>query len=197
MASSPSQALHLKCIIGLMKPLVVILLLAISVQAQSLADAARKERERQAKLRPTRILTAEGVAPTAPAGAAGKAGEAKADEGKPGVTKPEEAKTAASTSKDTSKPQAPPSVDPNKTWNDDVEKLRAKVRDLQDQETALQLQQNDLTNQVFAPVTEPAAHDRAQAQLGENQQKLAAVRAELDQTRKTLDAMLLQGPPKK
>src|SRR2546425_971218 len=42
---SPSQARHLKCIIALMKPLLVVLLVAVSVQAQSLADIARKERE--------------------------------------------------------------------------------------------------------------------------------------------------------
>src|SRR5436189_6008562 len=46
-STSSSQARHLKCIIGVMKPLIVVLLLAISVQAQTpLVDAARKERER-------------------------------------------------------------------------------------------------------------------------------------------------------
>ncbi len=195
-ATSPSQARHLKCIIGLMKPLVVLLLLAISVQAQSLADAARMERARRANLKSVFVLKAEGA--PAPVPAAVAAGDAKAGEGKAGDTKPENAKAGSTaTSKDLPKPQAPPPVDANKIWNDEVEKLRAKVRDLQDQETALQLQQNELTNQVFAPITEPAAHDRAQAQLGENQTKLAAVRADLDQAKKILDATLLQGPPKK
>src|SRR2546421_12981109 len=60
-ASSPSQALHLKCIIDVMRPLVVILLLAESVQSQSLADAARKERERRVNLKPVLVVTGVGT----------------------------------------------------------------------------------------------------------------------------------------
>ena len=66
-AMSPSQARHWKCIIPPMKPLIVMLMIAASVHAQSLADAARKERERQAKLRPTRVITStEAVKPEEP-----------------------------------------------------------------------------------------------------------------------------------
>src|SRR2546421_7841327 len=51
--SSPSHARHLKCIIGAMRAFLVIVFAAISLQAQSLADFARQERERQAHLKPT------------------------------------------------------------------------------------------------------------------------------------------------
>ena len=59
-----------------------------------------------------------------------------------------------------------------------------------------QLQVNQLTNQFFAPVADQNSKDQAQARLGEAQNRLTAVQAELDQTKKTLDAMQLQGPPK-
>src|SRR5207237_8454167 len=84
-ATSCSQALRLKCIIGVMRAFIVILLVAISVNAQSLADAARKERERRAHLKPAEVIKAEGNTTTAPAAAAG-ATTPKGEEGK----KPEE-----------------------------------------------------------------------------------------------------------
>jgi outer membrane protein TolC len=75
-------------------------------------------------------------------------------------------------------------------------KLRVKVQELQDQERALQLQVNQLTSQFLAPVSDQTSRDQAQARIGETQNRLTAVRAELDQAKKTLDAMQLQGPPK-
>src|SRR5438552_14551471 len=56
-ARSPSQARHLKWTIGVMKAFVVMLLIAASLEAQSIADVARRERERQARLRPTQVIT--------------------------------------------------------------------------------------------------------------------------------------------
>src|SRR5262245_63107865 len=58
-ATTPSQRRHLKVTVGVMKPLLVMLLLAASVQAQSLVDAARKEKERQSKLQSTRVLVVD------------------------------------------------------------------------------------------------------------------------------------------
>src|SRR5690242_10224814 len=110
--ASPSQALHLKCIIGPMKPLIAILWLAASVQAQSLADLARHERERQAHLKPAQVITGTGSGANVPAG---QSAAQKADEPK---------KTA---------------VDPVRDYNDQVDKLRTKIRSLQDEETATQL----------------------------------------------------------
>jgi len=153
-----------------MRAFLVILLVAVSVHAQSLADAARKERERRAHLKSAPVIQAEGA--PSPAGA-------KAEEGK--------------------KPQEPPKtpVDPVKEYNDLLQKLRARVMVLQDDEAATQLQINDLTNQINAPVVDQGTKDQTLALLGDARQKLAAVRLELDQTRKTLDTMQLQGPPKK
>ncbi len=164
----------------IMKPFAVILLVTISVQAQTIADVARKERERQARFRSKQVIV---NVPSASSGAS-----------KPEPSK-EETKPApvAAPVPPAPKPAAP---DLTKSYNDQVEKLRARIRDLQDQETALQLQINQLTNRIYAPVVDPAAKDQAQNRLGATQQQLTSVRAELDQTKKTLDAMLLQGPPK-
>ena len=181
MAASASQFRHLKCIIRSMKPLVVILLLALSVQGQSLADAARKERERRSKLPPARVFTSQG-----------KVAETKAEGAKP-------AEANASTqapSKELPKPQLPP-VDPIQVWSGQLDQVRARIRALQDQEMGLLLQQNQITNQVYAPLTDPETQERAQAQLAQNQQQLAALRAELDEAKKAFDALQTQGPPKK
>lgn len=78
-----------------------------------------------------------------------------------------------------------------------MDKLRAKVRQLQDQEAALQLQVNQLTAQFTAPVIDENTKNQIQTRIGETQSKLNAVRTELDQSKKALDAMTLQGPPKK
>src|SRR5262245_48388195 len=147
-ARSPSQARHLKCIIGAMKPLLVMLLIAASVHAQSIADIARKERERQAKLRPTRVVTAtEVIKPEA----------AKPETPAADQTKPADAKAASSEpAKEAAKPQTPPPVDPVQAWNNQMNEIRKRIRALEDQETSLRLQQNQATNEVYAPVTDPA-----------------------------------------
>src|SRR5262245_8960387 len=56
---SPSQALQPMLIIPGMKPFIMILLVALSVEAQSVADAARKERARRSELPTVRVLTNE------------------------------------------------------------------------------------------------------------------------------------------
>ncbi len=155
-------------------------MVATSVQAQTLVEAARYERERQAGLRPKRVMSNITAGDTA----------AQAPAPPPSANSPQAA----------AKPEPPkppvPKIDPVKEYNDQLTKLRTKVRDLQDQETALQLQIGQLNTQIYAPVVDQAAKDQALAQAGQAQQKLMAVRTELDQTKKTLDALQLQGPPK-
>jgi len=172
-----------------MKLLILIVLISVSAQAQSLADAARKERERRTNLRPARVIISTGAIEQ-PNTTATAAEQPKTAEAKPGEVKG----TTPETSK---KPSQTPSVDPVQVWNNQVNQLRTKFRALQDQEMALLLQQNQATNQVYAPVTDPATQERALAQLGQVQQSLAAVRKDLDETKKMLDALQLQGPPKK
>ena len=50
--------------VALMKPLIAVLLIAVSVQAQTLAEAARKEKERQSKAHSTRVITSVGTTKT-------------------------------------------------------------------------------------------------------------------------------------
>ena len=182
---SSSHALHLKCIIGVMKPLLVVFLIATSISAygQSVADIARRERARQAKSQATRIITQTQATKVEPANATPPADA----DAKPGETpKPVEA----------AKPAATP-VDPVQAWNAQLDQLRVKIRALQDQEMALLLQQNQVTNQVYAPVTDPATQQKSLAQLGEIQGRVAALRKELEDSRRSLDALQLQGPAKK
>jgi hypothetical protein len=192
-AMSFSQVRHLKCIIGVMKALLVILLLTVAVQAQSIADAARKERERQANVH-SNIVVKETGAPAAAAEPAANAPAvnvpaAPATEG----AKPADSATATA-AKDVPKPKTPDPVD---LWNAKQDQLRAKIRDLQDQEMALELEQTAIQNQVYAPVVDPAVKDQAQAALADNLQRLAKVRGDLDSSKRELDLLQLAGPPKK
>ena len=154
-----------------MRAFLAIVLVAVSVQAQSLADLARQERERQAHLKPAQIITGTG------------SGAAAVPAGQTTAPKTEEPKK--------------PAVDPVKEYNDQIDKLRTKIRALQDEETATQLQINELNNQVYAPVVDQAAKDQALTVVGAAQQKLADVRKELGETRKTLESLQAEGPPKK
>jgi hypothetical protein len=191
---SPPQVGHFKCIIRVMKPLFILLLIAGSLHAQSIADAARKERDRQANLKPVRVITST---------------ESKAEEPKPAAAPDDQAKvgdakeTAAQPSSDSSKQAdaakstATPKVDPVETWNKQVDQLRSKVRILQDQQLALQLQLNQANNQVYSTVTDQPTQERALALVAQIQNTIAEAGKQLDDAKKTLDAMLLQGPPKK
>jgi hypothetical protein len=179
-----------------MKLLSLLLVLAVSVQAQSIADAARKEKERRAKLQPAQVITVDNSkveAPT-PKTEETKAADAKAADAKAATPDSTKAGTPGF-GKELPKTQVPP--DPVKIWNDRVAAIRARIQGLQDQAVAIQLQQNEATNQVYAVITYPATQERAQAQLAQIQQQAAMIRASLEEEKRTLDAMLLAGPPKK
>src|SRR6186713_1230335 len=82
--TSLSQARHCMSMMPDIKPLIVILVAAVSAQSQDLADAARKERARQSQNKSTRVFsdgnshllksTAPAPAPKAAAPAAGAPG---------------------------------------------------------------------------------------------------------------------------
>lgn len=206
---SASQLWQPKCIIGTMKPLILILLAAICAEAQTLADIARQERARQARIQSARIITTEGIRTTAPVLAAQPAPVAVP--AAPNTTAPtaptEPNAPTAPTASAPSAPAAPatpaatapaaaaPAVDPVQKWNDDMQKARARLRELQTEETSLQLQLNDLTNQFTAPVSDENTRRQVQTSLGEVQNRLNAVRSELDQARRSVQAMEAQGPP--
>jgi hypothetical protein len=152
-----------------MKALIVTLLLAVSVQAQSLGDAARKERERRAHLKPVEVIEAEGV--PASTSAQGESSQPEVEAARP----------------------QPPTV-AIKEWNERIRGLLVKIQALQVQETATELQINELNNQIFAPVIDQAAKDQALARLGEAREKLAALGLELSQTTQSLETIEIQGP---
>ena len=173
-----------------MKPLILLLLFAITLEAQTLADAARKERQRQAQVQSKRVITTEDarsstLPPPSPSGSSAAA------ELKP-VAAP--APSAASSVGPAAKVPEVKSADPAAKYQQDVAALRAKLRGLQDQETALQLQISEFTNKFYAPVTDTASRADAQARMGEAQNRLTTVRGDLDAARKALAAMEAQGP---
>jgi hypothetical protein len=178
---------------AVMKTVVVALLFSICAQAQTVADIARRERDRQSRLQSSRVITSERSSQTEPQPAAATAEQPNAEETKQAPAEP----SKGDQSKDVAKAPASPAVDPVQVWNSRLDQLRTKIRGLQDQELALLLQQNQVTNQVHAPVTDPELQERGLAQLGQIQQQLASVRKDLDEAKRMLDQMQLQGPPKK
>jgi chromosome segregation ATPase len=160
-----------------MKPLILILLASMSLEAQNIADAARQERARQTQYKSTRVFTdanAHSLNPIAPSATPAASGK--------------NATVVASTS------PAVPAVDPAA---EEMQKLRLKVRALEDQETSLKLQINDVTGQVYAPQTDSTTHNEALLKLGESQARLADVQKELAQARSNLQQMEAQAAPKK
>jgi len=165
-----------------MKALIFVLLAAVTAEAQSVADVARKERERRAPLQTVRVITTtDAKSNSAPAPAAAPASPEQA-------AKPSDAKAV--------KPAPKSAADLFQEWTAQVDKVRVAIRELQSQETALQLQVNDLTTQVYTPVTTLQARSQAQSSLSETQAGLVTVRKELAELRLRLQQMEAQGPPK-
>ena len=165
-----------------MKPLILILLAAVFAQGQTIADAARRERARQAQVKTTKVFTTEdlksknaGTVQVVPV-------ENPTPEGTPAVPAP---------------PTPEPTIDPLQKWTQETAKLRTQVRDLMDQETATQLQMNAASAQINAPITTQSAKDQAQRTLESSQQQLLAIRSELAKARAELQEKDLAGPPVK
>jgi hypothetical protein len=173
-----------------MKPLILILFAAVSLQAQSVADAARQERARQAQSKSTRVFTdgnAHLLNPIAPSGGAvpsASAAKAQTPAAAASASKPPVAPVAAAT----------PPLDPAQ---EEIQKLRLRIRALDDQDTTLKLQIADITNQVYSPLTDQASHNDALTRLGETQAKQSDVQKELAQTRSKLLQLESQAAPKK
>jgi hypothetical protein len=176
-----------------MKPLILILFVATSLQAQSVADAARQERVRQAQFKSTRTYSDANthvVKPITPAEpllvpVPGPPGPLR------GATPAAGAGVAALNAATAA---AAPAADPAA---EEMQRLRIRVRALEDQETSLKLQISDITNQVYAPLTDQATHNDALTRLGETQAKLADVQKELAQARSALQLMEIQASSKK
>jgi hypothetical protein len=170
-----------------MKPLILILFVTISAQAQNVADAARQERARQAQYKSTRVFSdvnAHLVKPITPADTPSAPAATAAAKGAAPAAGPAGAALNA----------AAAAVDPAA---EEMQKLRIRVRALENQETALKLQIADVTNQVYAPLTDQATHNEALTKLGETQAKLADVQKELAQARSSLQQMEIQAAAKK
>jgi len=165
-----------------MRPLILLLLLAITAEAQTLADVARKERQRQVEVHSRRLITTEDAKPVI-----------LPEPGQVVTSLPSVPAVAVPPA--VSKPVAVPSIDPVQKYQEEITRLGVKLRDLQTQETALQLQINDSSNKFNAPVTDVPSRADAQARMVDGQNRLATVRADLDLTRKALEVMEASRPP--
>jgi hypothetical protein len=181
-----------------MKPLILLLLFAISAGAQSLPEVARQERERKANLKPTRVLTTDTSnsqppePPPAPVPDKAADANSKTAPAAAGTKSPEPPKTAAIVTSSS----APAESEAAKKYAEELARLRARVVLLQDQETSLQLQLSDLKNAFLAPVTDTDARARAQNQIDQVQAQLFETRRDLAETRRQLQVLEAQGPPK-
>ena len=168
--------------------MILILLVAIAVKGQptqSLADAARKERERRAAISKVPVITTEEA--RGPASAASSA---------PAPASSSPAAPAASTPAVSAAPVPKPADEALKKYNDEVAKLKARIVQLQDQDTAVQLQINDLKNAIQAPVIDQPTQDQAKQQLAQAQDQQVATEKDLADTKKALEELEAQGPPK-
>ena len=195
---SASQPRQLNCMIRLIKPLILLLLFAISAKAQSLPEVARQERERKANLKPTRALTtdttksqpAEAIAPTPDKAVDTNSKTATTTAGAKSAEPPKAAATASTS------PSGPVESEAAKKYAEELARLRTRVVQLQDQETSLRLQLNDLKNAFLAPVTDTDARAQAQNQIDQAQTQLAETQRELAETRRQVQILEAQGPPR-
>jgi hypothetical protein len=164
------------------------LLFAVSVEAQSLPDVARKERERRAKTKSVHVFTNEDAktAPTRP--------ESKTPDGR--LVSAQGAPPADTPAPKPAEVVIVPANDRVRRFNEDLARLRARVVQLGDQSTAIQLQLVDLKNQFLAPVTDTITRGQVEVRMQQVQQQLAVTESELAATRRTVQLMEAQGPPK-
>jgi hypothetical protein len=162
-------------------------LFAVAVEAQSLPDVARQERERRAGLKPVVVLTPDNLKESATTSSA----TAPAT----GETKPASQATPADDAA-AKKAEAAKKEDAVKKYNELIATVRIKIVALEDQSTTLQLLINDLRNQFLAPVSDSALQAQAQAKLDQAQIQLTATQRDLAETRRQLQLLEAQGPPK-
>ncbi len=175
------------------------LLLAVSANAQSITDLARRERERKANTKPAAVLTTESAKVPEKSQPEVKSSDAKPEETKPAApaetAKPGTAPSPAQPAK--AADQAPkPEDEALKKYNEDLSKARARVIELQDRQTALQLQFQDLKNTFLAPVTDPDARSKAQAQMTDTEVQISENQRELADAQRQVQMLEAQGPPK-
>jgi len=187
-----------------MKALILILLTASYAAAQNsptIADIARQERARRAESGGTKVYTMADIKtlpPTVPEPGLGNTPAAMIDAPAVGTLPVAgAAPTAGATPATAAATPETPKEDPVQKWLAETEKLRAQLRQLIDQESATQLEINQITNRIYTPVTSVPDRDRAQNELGIAQVRLQALRDQITKARAELQAREQEGPPKK
>jgi len=191
-----------------MKALILILLAASYAAAQStpnptIADIARQERARRGQSAGTKVYTTADVKPAAPEPGLGNTPASLIEAPAVGTLPVAGAAPTAATTTPAVTPAASPAATPEapkedllQKWLAESEKMRAQIRQLADQESATQLEINQITNRIYTPVTSVPERDRAQTELGIAQVRLQAIRDQLSKARAELQAREQAGPPK-
>ena len=191
-----------------MKALILILLAASYAAAQStpnptIADIARQERARRGQSAGTKVYTTADVKPAAPEPGLGNTPASLIEAPAVGTLPVAGAIPTAATTTPAVTPAASPAATPEapkedllQKWLAESEKMRAQIRQLADQESATQLEINQITNRIYTPVTSVPERDRAQTELGIAQVRLQAIRDQLSKARAELQAREQAGPPK-
>ena len=187
-----------------MKALALILLSASYAAAQNnptIADIARQERARRGQNAGTKVYTTADIKTLPPSPATepglGNTPAALIDAPAVGVLPVAGAAPAAGATPTAAATPETPKEDPVQKWLAETEKLRAQLRQLVDQESATQLEINQITNRIYTPVTSVPERDRAQNELGIAQVRLQALRDQIAKARAELLAREQEGPPKK
>ena len=177
--------------------LTITLLFGITVQAQSLAEIARRERaKRAAEVGRGRIYTSEDLraAPVAPAAAQSEEVPETAS-GEPADV-PEDLSVAGEVeSGDATEPD--PGGDTEEEWAEWEAAgavQRAVVQDFEDREVRQQLEIDRLRNLVTAPVATEVERAQAQASLDQAQSRFESIQTELEAARATLEKLEASGP---
>lgn len=183
--------------------MVLILLAASYAAAQNnptIADIARQERARRGQNTGTKVYTTADIKTLPPSPAPepglGNTPAAVIDAPAVGMLPVAGAAPAGATPSAAAAPEAA-KEDPVQKWLEETEKLRAQLRLLVDQESATQLEINQITNRIYTPVTSVSERDRAQNELGIAQVRLQALRDQITRARAELQAREQAGPPKK
>ena len=167
--------------------LIITLVSAGTVQAQSLAEIARWERVRRANAAPGRLINNENISVSLSARALAP----------PPVERDEEGSGTDEVSQEPSEEarnEEAASEEELAEWEAAVAEQRAVVQSLEDRELRQQLEMNRIRNLFTAPVTTQAERAQAQAGLDQAQSQLDSIRTELEAARMALEEILAEEP---
>ncbi len=171
--------------------LIITLVAAGTVQAQSLADIARAERARRVDAAPGRLINNENISVSLSTLALAPPPVERDQQG-PGAD--EVSQESSEEVREEARDEVVASEEEWAEWEAVVAEQRSVVQSLEDRELRQQLEMNRIRNLFTAPVTTQAERAQAQAGLDQAQAQLDSIRMELEEARTALEEILAQEP---